>query len=152
MFHKCDHCDYESNRMHNIRSHVKNKHESQHPNTKNQVDNDVLSEQLPNSHTKINVELNEPSTSTKFSLSPQINDVTEGTKTALGSGDSKEVLNEEDYVYAEQMEPIKMIMSSYDDTDSDNSQMNSEIENEIIEDIEQVAAEMKNNVELNKTD
>ena len=64
-------------------------------------------------------------------------------KTSLGSGDSKEVLNEEDYVYAEQMEPIKMIMSSYDDTDSDDSQMNSEIENEIIEDIEQVVAEMK---------
>ena len=85
MFHKCDHCDYESNRMRNIRRHVKNKHESQQPNNENQVDNDVSAERLPSSPTKINVGLNEPLTSTKFSLSPQINDVMEGSKTPLGS-------------------------------------------------------------------
>ena len=57
--------------------------------------------------------MNEPSTSTKFSLSPQINDVMEGTKTPLGSGDSKEVLNEEHDVYAKQRKTLKMIMSSH---------------------------------------
>ena len=45
MFYKCDHCDYESNREYNIRRHVKNKHESHHPNNENQVDNDVSLEQ-----------------------------------------------------------------------------------------------------------
>jgi len=44
MLHKCDHCDYESNRMYNIRRHVKNKHESHHANNENKVDNDVSSE------------------------------------------------------------------------------------------------------------
>ena len=126
MFHKCDLCDYESNRIHNIRRRVKIKLESYHANNENQVD-------------------------TKFSLSPQINDVIEGTKTPLGRADSKEVVNEEDDVYAEQRERIKMIMSSYDNTDSEDSQMNSESEDENIEDMEQVAAEMKNDVELNKT-
>ena len=87
--------------------------------------------------------MNEPSTSTKIFLSPQINDVMEGTKTPLGSGDSKEVLNEEGDVYAEQRDRIKMIMNSYDDTDSEDSQMNSESEDKITEDMEQVAAEMK---------
>ena len=58
MFHKCDHCDYESNRMHNIRRHVKNKHESHHPNNENKVDNDVSPERLPSSPTKINHGLN----------------------------------------------------------------------------------------------
>ena len=43
------------------------------------------------------------------------------------------------------------MLSSYDDTDSEDTQMNSESEDEIIEDIEQVAAEMKNDVECNKT-
>ena len=62
--------------------------------------------------------MNEPSTSTKILLPPQVNqhDVMEGTKTPLGIGgdvnDSKEVSNEEDDVYAEQREHIKMIMSS----------------------------------------
>ena len=42
-------------------------------------------------------------------------------------------------------------MNSYDDTDSEGSQMSSESEDEIIEDMEQVAADMKNDVELNKT-
>ena len=36
-----------------------------------------------------------------------------------------------------------MIISSYDDTDSEDTQMNSESEDEIIEDMEQVAAEME---------
>ena len=44
-----------------------------------------------------------------------------------------------------------MSMRSYDDTDSEDSQINSESENEIIEDMEQVAADMKNDIELNKT-
>ena len=35
------------------------------------------------------------------------------------------------------------MLSSYDDTDSEDTQMNSESEDEIIEDMEQVAAEMK---------
>ena len=69
----------------NIRRHVKNKHESHHANNENQVNNDVSPDQLPSSPTKINVGLNEPLTSTKFSLSPQINDVMEGSKTPLGS-------------------------------------------------------------------
>ena len=137
MFHKCDHCDYESNRMYNTRTHVKNKHES---------------ERLPSSPTKINHGLNEPSTSANFSLTPQLNDVMEGKNTPLESGDSKEVSNEEDDVYAEQRERIKMNMSSYDDdTDSEEGQISSESEDEIIEDMEQVAAEMKKYVELNKT-
>ena len=71
MFHKCDHCDYESNRMHNIRRHVKNKHESHHANNKNQVDTDVSPEQLPSSPTKTNLGLNKSSKSTKFPPSPQ---------------------------------------------------------------------------------
>ena len=88
----------------------------------------------------------------KFSLSPQINDVIKGIKTTLESADSKEVSNEEDDVYAEQRERIKMNMSSYDDdTDSEDGQISSESEDEIIEDMEQVAAEMKKYVELNKT-
>ena len=61
MFHKCDYCDYESNQMHNIRRHVKNKHDSRHPNNENQVDNDVSHERLPSAPTKINLRLNEPS-------------------------------------------------------------------------------------------
>ena len=43
------------------------------------------------------------------------------------------------------------ILSSYDDTDSEDSQMNSESEDEIIMDMARVAAEMKNHVDLNKT-
>ena len=35
------------------------------------------------------------------------------------------------------------MLSSYDDTDSEDTQINSESEDEIIEDMEQVAAEMK---------
>ena len=76
MFHKCDHCNYESNRIHNIRRHVYNKHESHHANNENQVDTDVSSDQLSSSTTKINVGLNEPSTSANFSLTPQVIDVT----------------------------------------------------------------------------
>ena len=151
MFYKCVHCNYESNREYNIRRHVKNKHESHHLNNENQVDNDVSLEQLPSSPTKMNGGLNEPSTSTKFSPTPQVNEDMEGTKRPHGSGDSKEVSNEKDDVYAEQRERIKMSMRSYDDTDSEDSQINSESENEIIEDMEQVAADMKNDIELNKT-
>ena len=66
--------------------------------------------------------------SANFSLTPQVNDVMEGKNTPLESGDPKEVSNEEDDVYAEQREHIMMIMSSYDDTDSDDSQINSEIQ------------------------
>ena len=142
MFHKCDHCDYASNRMLNIRRHVKNKHESHHANNENQVDNDVSPDQLPSSPTKINVGLNESSKSTKFSLSPQINDVIEGTKTPLESADLKEVSNEEEDVYAEQREHIKEIMSSYDDSDSEDDQISSKSEDEIIESMEQVEAEI----------
>ena len=76
----------------------------------------------------------------------------EGKNTPLGIGDPKEDLNEEDDVYSEQREGIKMIMSSYDDdTDSEDCQISSESEDEIIEDMEQVAAKMKNDVEMNKT-
>ena len=96
--------------------------------------------------------MNEPSTSANFSLTPQVNDVMEEKNTPLKSGDPKEVSNEEDDVYAEQRERIKMNMSSYDDdTDSEDGQISSESEDEIIEDMEQVAAEMKKYVELNKT-
>ena len=151
MFYKCVHCNYESNREYNIRRHVKNKHESHHLNNENQVDNDVSLERLPSSPTKMNVELNEPSTSTKFSPTPQVNEVMEGTKRSHGRGESKEVSNEKDDVYGEQREHIKMSMRSYDDTDSEDSQINSESENEIIEDMKQVAADMKNDIELNKT-
>ena len=151
MFHKCDHCDYESNRMHNIRRHMKNKHESHHANNENKVDNDVSPERLPSSPTKINHGLNEPSTSANFSLTPQINDEMKGKNTPLASADSQEVLNKEHDVYVEQTECIKEIMSSYDDTDSEDDQRSSESEDEINVDMEQVAAEMKNNVELNKT-
>ena len=98
MFYKCDHCDYESNREYNIRRHVKNKHESHHLNNEIQVDNDVSLEQLPSSPTKMNGGLNEPSTSTKFSPTPQVNEDMEGTKRPHGSGDSKEVSNEKDDV------------------------------------------------------
>ena len=56
--------------MHNIRRHVKNKHESHHANNENQVVNDVSPEQLSSSTTKINVELNESSVSASFSLTP----------------------------------------------------------------------------------
>ena len=156
MFYKCVHCNYESNREYNIRRHVKNKHESHHPNNENQVDNDVSLERLPSSPTKMNVELNESSTSTKFSPTPQVNDKMEGTNPPLGcdddDNDSKEVSNEEDDAYAEQRERIKMNMSSYDDdTDSEDGQIRAECEDEIIEDMEQVAAEMEKYVELNKT-
>ena len=152
MFHKCDHCDYESNQMYNIRRHVKNKHESHHPNNENKVDNDVSPERLPSSPTKINHGLNEPSSSANFSLTPQVNDMMEGKNTPLESADPKEVLNEEDDVYAEQREHIKMSMGSYDDdTDSEDDQISLESEDEIIEDMEQVAVEMKKYVELNKT-
>ena len=131
---------------------MKNKHESHHANNENKVDNDVSPERLPSSPTKINHGLNEPSTSANFSLTPQLNDVMEGKNTPLESGDSKEVSNEEDDVYAEQRERIKMNMSSYDDdTDSEEGQISSESEDEIIEVMEQVAAEMKKYVELNKT-
>ena len=109
MFHKCDHCDYESNQMHNIRRHVKNKHEFNHANNENQVDNDVSPDQVASSPQKINVGLNESSKSAKFSLSPQINDVMEGKNTPLGSGDPKEVSNEENDVYAEQRKCINVI-------------------------------------------
>ena len=104
MIHKCDHCDYESNRMYNIRRHVKNKHESHHPNNENKVDNDVSPERLPSSPTKINHGLNEPSSSANFSLTPQVNDMMEGKNTPLESADPKEVSNEEDDVYAEHRE------------------------------------------------
>ena len=93
--------------------------------------------------------MNEPLTSTKFPPTPQVNEVMEGTKRPHGRGDSKEVSNEKDDVYAEQREHIKMSMRSYDDTDSEDSQINSESEDEIIEDMEQVAADMKNDIELN---
>ena len=107
---------------------------------------------MPSSPTKTNHGLNESSTSSNFSLTPQVNDVMEGKNTPLESGDPKEVSNEEDDVYAEQRERIKMNMSSYDDdTDSEDGQISSESEDEIIEDMEQVAAEMKKYVELNKT-
>ena len=138
--------------MHNIRRHVKNKHESHHANNENKVDDDVSPERLPSSPTKINYGLNEPSTSANFSLTPQVNDVMDEKNTPLESGDPKDVSNEEDDVYAEQRECIKMNMSSYDDdTDSEEGQISSESEDEIIEDMEQVAAEMKKYVELNKT-
>ena len=76
----------------------------------------------------------------------------EGKNTPLESGYPKEVSNEEDDVYAEQRERIKMNMSSYDDdTDSEDGQISSESEDEIIENMEQVAAKMKKYVELNKT-
>ena len=59
----------------------------------------------------------------------------EGTNRPLGSGgddnDSKEVSNEEEDVYAEQREHINMIMSSYDDAESKDSQINSEREDQI---------------------
>ena len=132
MLHKCDHCNYETNRMHNVRRHVKNNHESQHANNENQVDNDVSPEQLSSSPTKINLGLNDPSTSANFSLTPQVNDVMEGKNTPLESGYPKEVSNEEDDVYAEQRERIKMNMSSYDDTDSEDGQISSEREDEIM--------------------
>ena len=137
MIHKCDHCDYESNRMYNIRRHVMDKHESHYLNNENQVDTDVSHEKLPSSPTKINVGLNDPLISTKCSLSPQVNqhDEMEGTNPSLGcdedDNDSNEVSNKEDDVYAEQRERIKIIMTSYDDTDSEDSQINSERENEI---------------------
>ena len=151
MFHKCDHCDYESNRMNDIRRHVKNKHESHHANNENQVVNDVSSEQLSSSTTKINVELNESSTSANFSSTPQINDEMKGKNTPLASADSQEVLNKEHDVDGEQRECIKEIMSSYDGIDSEDDQISSESEDEINVDMEQVAAEMKKYVELNKT-
>merc|ERR1712101_49668 len=104
------------------------------------------------SPTKINHGLNEPSTSANFSLTPQVNDGIEGKNTPLKSADQKEVLNEEDDVYAEQRERIKMSMSSYvDDTDSEEDQISSESEDEIIEYMEQAADETKKCVELNKT-
>ena len=131
---------------------MKNKHESHHANNENQVDNDVSPEQLSSFTTKRNLGLNEHSTRVNFSLTSQVNDVMEGKYTPLGSGDPKEDSNEEDDVYAEQRERIKMNMSSYDDdTDSEDGQISSESEDEIIEDMEQVAAEMKKYVELNKT-
>ena len=69
----------------------------------------------------INHGLNEPSTSANFSFKSQVNDV-------------------------------KMSMSSYvDDTDSEEDQISSESEDEIIEYMEQAADEMKKCVELNKT-
>ena len=49
------------------------------------------------------------------------------------------------------MVSIKEIMGSYDDTDSEDDQRSSESEDESNVDMEQDAAEMKNNVELNKT-
>ena len=67
----------------------------------------------------------------------------EGTKPPLESANSKEVSNEEEDVYAEQREHIKEIMSSYDDTDSEDDQISSESEDKIIEDMEQVTAKMK---------
>ena len=71
----------------------------------------------------------------------------EGTNPPLGcdedDNDSKEVSNEEEGVYAEQRENIKEIMSSYDDSDSEDSKINSEREDEIIEDMELVADETK---------
>ena len=113
--------------MHNIRRRVKNKHESLHANNENQVDNDVIPEQLSSSTTKRNLGLNKHSTCANFSLTSQVNDVMEGKYTPLGSGDPKEDSNEEDDVYAEQMERIKVIMSSYDDdTDSEDDQISSE--------------------------
>merc|ERR1712240_957656 len=85
-----------------------------------------------------------PPSTANFSSTPQVNDVVEGKNTPLESGDPKEVSNEEDYVYAEQRERIKMNMSSYDDdTDSEDGQLRAESEDEIIEDMEQVAAEME---------
>ena len=64
---------------------------------------------------------------------------------------TKQSFNEEDDVQAEQRERIKMILRSYDDTDSTDGQINSESEDEIIEDVEQIAAYTKSDVELNKT-
>ena len=110
---------------------MKNKHESHHANNEKKMDNDVSPERLPSSPTKINHGLNEPSTSAIFSLTPQVNNVMEGKNTPLESGDPKEVSNEEDDVYAEQRERIKMIMSSYDDAESKDSQINSEREDQI---------------------
>ena len=124
MFHKCDHWDYESNRMHNIRRHVKNKHESHHANNENQVDNDVSPEQLSSSTTQRTLGLNENSACGNFSLTSQVNDVMERKNTPFGSGDPKENSNEEDNVYAEQREGIKVIMSSYGD-DSEDCQISS---------------------------
>ena len=59
-------------------------------------------------------------------MSPQVDVVIEGTNTPLGSGDSTEVLNEEDDAHAEQRERIKVIITSYDDTDSQESRISSE--------------------------
>ena len=79
--------------------------------------------------------MNEPSTSTKFSPTPQVNEEMEGPNPPLGcdddDNDSKEVSNEEDDAYAEQRERIKMIMSSYDDAELKDSQINSEREDQI---------------------
>ena len=149
MFHKCDHCDYESNRMHNIRRHMKNKHESHHANNENKVDNDVSPERLPSSPTKINHGLNEPSTSANFSFKSQVNDVMEGKNTPLESGDPKEVSNEEDDDYAEQRERIKMNMSSYDDdTDSEEQK----VRMKLLRIWNRLLLKWKKYVELNKTD
>ena len=38
MFHKCDHCDYESNRKYNLRRHEKSKHGSHHPRDNESMD------------------------------------------------------------------------------------------------------------------
>ena len=79
----------------------------------------------------------------------------EGTHTPHGCGgddiNSKEVFNEKDDVYAEHRKWIKMILSSYDDTDSEDSQINLESEDEIIDDMEQVAVDMKSDDELDKS-
>ena len=128
-----------------------NDNKKKHLNNENQVDSDVLPEHLPSSPTKINHGLNEHSSSANFSSTPQVNDVVEGKNTPLESGDPKEVSNEEDDDYAEQREHIKMYMNSYYDSGSDDDQICSESEDEIIEDMEQIAAEMKNDAELNKT-
>ena len=93
--------------------------------SEDQVGNDVSHEILSSSPTKINGGTNETLTSTNLSLSPQINqhDEMDGTYQPHGSdgddNDSKEVLKKEDVAYDEHREQIKMIMSSY--TDSEDS-------------------------------
>ena len=125
MFHKCDHWDYESNQKYDIKRHEKRKQESYNPNNEDQVGNDVSHEILSSYSTKINGGTNETLTSTNLSLSPQINqhDEMDGTYQPHGSdgddNDSKEVLKKEDVAYDEHREQIKMIMSSY--TDSEDS-------------------------------
>ena len=109
MFHKCDHCEYESNQKFNLRRHEKSKHGSHHPRNNESIK--VWNGVMPMDRFRVLVH---------------------------------------DYSGSEDSETLFEICDLY--SDSDQSEIDTKNDDEIIEDMEQAAVDMKRDVEFDKTD